>query len=927
MATIIQMQHRPSAQPERETAKDQKLQVAVGGSDLGKVKNKELAWSKIVEVMQTPKRTDVPMKKYKAWGAQGDVGSKKKLELKKSAGFVFGGWCVDGVRKKANVEHHSFIMLDLDSLSVELYWDIEEGNSALAGIRHVWHTTIGHTEEAPRVRIAIPLSRNVGADEFQALSRLIARQLDAEMKQVDPVSFRAAQMMFRPVVTSDGSFKTGKDDGVIFDVDAFLDKQKFDWRDITLLPRATKEKKEDLERQSKGLKAVDPTTKSGIVGDFCRMWDIEAAMAEFIPEKYVQAENGRYTYAEGHGHSGAVIYDEGKFLYSNHGSDPCSDQNVNSFDMVRIHLFGHLDKGADETDAGAKDYDTPAKRPSYAALVEHLAENYPQFALARAKNRYVSDEDIDAALAGDDAEEDDDASEEGEQSLGETKYDELGNEIEDKPVKAKKAKVELGGSADWLELLDLNAEGVIKNTAANIVKILQHHPRYAGCISYNQHTSTVVTLHQPKLVSAMGEGTWVIRDKMNGSRWTDDLSASLIIDLSEPVAKRNAASGGLGLKVAEATLEMCIADVARRNSFHPVRDYLRSLKWDGVKRAETVLIDWLGCEDTRYTRAVSALLFLAGVARVFEPGCKFDDMFIIEGPQGCRKSTFVETLGKHWSGNLHINFDDNRKTINSMSGKWVLEFGELKGMRGDRMEEMKDWLAQTYDRARLAYAHHEEDFYRQSIIIGTTNEKAYLYDNSGNRRFYPILCTKTKRDPIDIDGVRLIVDQLWAEAVTWYEEIRAEHPYQPLPLYIRDEEAQDLAEVAQSTRHVDNVDPWLDILREFLEDPAHAAYANGEWPTGLDADADAALNAEEGYLVRRDVTCAREVLMYGLKIPKEKIKRSEQEKIVRMLHQMPGWKYVDKAKRFKSEVGVQKIFVRIGSSFDPDPPKDPAWDL
>lgn len=923
MAAIIKMEnHRRSAQSDAPPA-DVKLKVAVGKGDLGRVTNKELLWSKIVDAMCTPKHVDVKMKQYKAWGEQGDEGSKKKLALKKSAGYVFGGWCVDGVRKKANVEHHSFVMLDMDSLTEDTFFDFAEiGIERLDGILHVWHTTIGHTPEKPRMRIAVPLSRTVNEQEFQAVSRLLARDLDPTMKQVDPVSFRLAQMMFRPVVTKDGEFRSGQGGGVPFDVDALLDSQIFDWKDIALLPRAPKEKKEDLARQQKGTKATDPTTKPGIVGDFCRMWDVPAAMAEFIPEVYDEADNGRYTYAAGHGHSGAVVYDDGKFLYSNHGSDPCSDQNVNAFDLVRIHLFGKLDKGADETDAEPK-YESPSQRPSYQALVNHLADNYPQFALARAKNRYLSDDEVDASMGDSGPDTDDEATpvtDEESSTLGEEKYDDLGNLIEDKVVKA-------GADRHWLDRLDVTAEGVIKNTMANITKILQFHPRYAGCIAYNEFTNETYTRKQPTLVSPIEPGSWVIKDKLNGARWSEHMTTALMIDLSERSSKTKTTISGLGLKVAKVSLEDCIEDAGRKQPYHPVREYLRSTKWDGIKRGETLLIDYLGCEDTAYHRELSALMLLAAVVRAFEPGAKFDDMIIIEGLQGSRKSTFVETLGKNWAGSLHIDFDDNRKTINSMSGKWILEFGELKGMRGDRIEEMKHWMALPYDRARMAFGHYEEDFYRQSIPIGTTNEKNYLYDKTGNRRFYPVYSPKTKKDPIDIDAVREVIDQVWAEAVTWYDEIRRDHPYSPIPLMLKNETAQEQALEAQATRHVEESDPWAAIIEEFLEEPAPPAYVNGEWPRGHAEDADIALNAEDDNWIVRDLTCVREILMIALKIPKEKITSIQQEKVLRMLNRRKNWKYLGTLKRFKSAVGVQRIFVRIESKFDPEPPEDPAWDL
>lgn len=905
MATVLRPNfgHRDSARPITE---DIKLQVAVGKSgDLGKVTNKEVAWSKIVAAMRTPLRVDTTFKQYKAWSEQGQQGSLKKLTLKKQAGFVFGGWCAGGVRKKANIEHHSFVMLDMDSLSLDLFWKIEEGET-LAGVRHVWHTTIGHSPTAPRVRIAIPLSRTVNEIEFQAVSRLLARTIDPEMTQVDPVSFRTAQMMFKPVVTKNGAWASGQDDGLVLDVDGFLGTFDFDWQNIALLPTCPKEKREDLERQSAGKKAEDPTQKSGLVGDFCRMWDIEAAMAEFIPDVYEPAGDGRFTFTAGHGHSGAVLYDGGKFLFSNHGSDPCADQNVNAFDMVRIHLFGDLDKTVDEGDLGGKQYDSPAKRPSYKAMVEKLADEYPEFAQARAANRYLSDDEVDERF--DDVEADELATEKTAIAKAvEPQYDDLGNEIEVPKIKGMVPT----GDANWLQRLDVNEDGVIRVTHANITKILQFHPRYAPCLEYNVFTGRVSSRSRPRTIAPLSAGTWDVQDSLNGIRWSAHMRGVLSIDLSEPVTKGKSKGGdsGLGLKVPVEMLKDCIEDAARKKPYHPVREYLQSGQWDCKPRAETMFIDWLGVEDSPYTRAATRMFMLAAVARVMEPGTKFDYMPVLEGAQGIGKSFFIQALGKHWAGDLVIDFDDERKTVNSTTGCWIMEFGELKGMRGDKIEEMRHFLTKQVDRVRLAYREDEEDFPRQWVVIATTNEDAYLYDTTGNRRFLPMRCTVSS---VDLAAFRQIVDQIWFEAYCWYQCERIDNEHGSLPLWFADADLQAEAKKMQESRHVSTGDEWRTLIEEFLETPVHPDFVDGKW-----GDAEAAkLDDSEVEPVKRNVTCRTEILVRAIGIDRAKIQDRDIRRLKAILVSMKGWKETKKQKRFGHPVGIQKRIIRIGSPED-----------
>jgi predicted P-loop ATPase len=205
-----------------------------------------------------------------------------------------------------------------------------------------------------------------------------------------------------------------------------------------------------------------------------------------------------------------------------------------------------------------------------------------------------------------------------------------------------------------------------------------------------------------------------------------------------------------------------ISDAALLNGFHPVVDYLDGLTWDGIKRLDEWLITYAGAADTKYTRAVSALMMIAAVRRVRKPGCKFDEMVVLEQPeQRTLKSTALSILAVRddwFSDDLPLNVEGKR-VIEMIRGRWIIEASELSGLKKADVEHLKAFLSRTIDRARMSYGRLPIEALRQCIIVGTTNQLVYLRDTSGNRRFWPVTVKAFK-----IDELRLVRDQLWAEA-------------------------------------------------------------------------------------------------------------------------------------------------------------------
>jgi Virulence-associated protein E len=207
-----------------------------------------------------------------------------------------------------------------------------------------------------------------------------------------------------------------------------------------------------------------------------------------------------------------------------------------------------------------------------------------------------------------------------------------------------------------------------------------------------------------------------------------------------------------------------VDNIAYVNQYHPVKDYLKSLKWDGESRVETWLIRSGGAADTDYVRAVSKIMLLAAVRRVMSPGCKYDEMVVLESAtQGLLKSTALRTLcpnDKWFSDDLPLNVDA-KQIVERTLGKWIIEASDLSGMRPASVEHLKGMLSRQSDGpVRLAYGRIPIEQPRQFIIVGTTNSYTYLTDSTGNRRFWPI-----RIKAFDIEFIKANRDQIWAESV------------------------------------------------------------------------------------------------------------------------------------------------------------------
>lgn len=215
----------------------------------------------------------------------------------------------------------------------------------------------------------------------------------------------------------------------------------------------------------------------------------------------------------------------------------------------------------------------------------------------------------------------------------------------------------------------------------------------------------------------------------------------------------------MGLRCGVDDLTRNIDVLANARQHHPVRDYLKALKWDGVPRLDGWLATYAGAEDLPLYREFGRVMIIGAVLRVLYPGCKFDYMLVLEGPQGVLKSTLFRVLGREWFADSLKLGTDPKETIEQTRGVWIAECAELSGMGSREVEAVKAQVTTPVDRARMAYGRYTETVKRQFVMVGTTNDAQYLRDRTGNRRFLPVRVGK-----INIEALTQDVDQLWAEA-------------------------------------------------------------------------------------------------------------------------------------------------------------------
>ena len=526
-------------------------------------KPRQVTWEWLCERLAKVQRTPETAQEYAS------MGKAAKGVAKDHGGFV-GGALEGGTRKASTVRSRSLLTLDIDYGRPNTLGIVSD---TLAGTAWCVYSTHSSTTASPRYRLVIPLSRDVSPEEYVALGRRVAGDVDIEV--FDDSTYEPSRLMYWPSAPKDGPFTHRVGAGDPLDVEAELGRYT-DWRDTSEWPLSSR-----VQRlcTPSGRRQEDPTAKGGIIGAFCRTYGIADAIAAFLPDTYSEAGKGRYTYTGGSTAGGLVVYDD-KWAYSHHGTDPIGGREVNAFDLVRIHRFGDKDAGSDP--------DTPVNRLPSFKLMSDLALADPRVGglMAKERMREINDDFAD---------------------------------LEDE-------------NGDWMAKLQMDQKKrTFLSSPYNFDLICRNDPRLAGTTRRDVFRGRDVLQKDLPWAAITPEHR----------HWKDDDDKGLVTYISETY---------------QLTGKQAITDahdvIMSQTAYHPVRDYLSGLAWDGTPRLDTLLVDYLGAADNALTRAMTRKHFTAAVARIMEPGCKYDYVLTLSGPEGIGKSEIIRRMGGAW-------FDDS----------------------------------------------------------------------------------------------------------------------------------------------------------------------------------------------------------------------------------------------------------------------------
>lgn len=785
------------------------MRLSIGNSRMDKKWNlAEMELSEFRDRISQTRRTAETVEQYRK------LGKAKQDDIKDVGGFVLGT-LKGGRRKKDCVLTRSGLSLDMDYATPDIIEQIEMFFSFQCYI----YSTHKHTPEKPRLRLIIPLAREVTPDEYCAVARKVADEIGIEL--FDDTTYEPSRLMYWPSTSSDGEFIFHEITGALLDPDAELAKYH-DWHNTAEWP-VSKRQQTIVNRDIK--KQADPLEKPGMVGAFCRTYSITDAIDTFLQDVYKHSSmSGRYDYIPADSQAGVVIYEE-RFAYSHHATDPACGKLMNAFDVVRIHKFGLQDAKADE------DTD-PAKLPSFKAMQEFvLQDNRVKVQLAKERTQ--------AAQTEFESESDDE---------------------------------------DWQTVLELDKQGKVKDTLTNIAAILRHDPQLQNIV-YNEFKC---------MVDVIGDLPW----KQVKPGWGDtDISCAKLY--FERV---------YGIWSPTKFKDALLAVVSAERLYHPIKEYFETLQWDGTERVDTLLIDYLGAEDTQYVRAVTRKTLAAAVARVYEPGVKFDSILVLNGPQGIGKSTLFTLLGKQWySDSLSITDMKDKTAAEKLQGYWILELGELAGMKKVDVETMKSFVTRTDDKFRQSYGVVVESHPRSCIIVGSTNsEGGFLRDITGNRRFWPVhVSGNGKFHPWELTEV----DQIWAEAI---ERYRAGEE-----LYLKGRVAADAYAMQQDAMESDDregvIADYLETLLPVNWDKMDL-FQRRSFLGGSEFD-----GAPKAGTMHREKVCIMEIWCECFGKERQNLKRSDSYEVESILMKVGGWEPIRGLKSGKTRFplyGPQKTFVR-----------------
>lgn len=658
-------------------------------------------WSQIVERLSSAQRTEETAQQY------ADMSKSQKVEAK-DVGFFIGGLC-----EKRKVIYRQLLVLDIDDASPET---LDALRTWLTGRAYIIHSTHSSTPENPRYRVVAPLSRNVLADEYGGIMRVLHEKFKLPL---DVSTFDFNRIMFLPSVPRDVDYFFESSHGEPLSVADLLERSD-DWRDLSNVPVPEK------------VKVQDPKYKGGLVGAFCAKISIREAIEMYLSDKWMPTKNGRYTLVGASTTGGGIIYED-KYLYSNHSSDPYLGRCHNAYDAVRLYKFGEGKQG----------------EASMVALCEALGIKADSGRAHRLTLDSMEDEE---------------------------------------------AKVILG------ERLEIDKNGNLTRSLRNAEAILNYDPELRGVFAYDLFSEMPVLKRTPSWRSFdIRTESEDCKNVQTYDEMTDTDESYLRLYFEE---KYNFD--------ARAVLTDALNITEHKNAFHPVRDYLNSLVWDGVPRLEKIFVDCFGVEDSLYAREVGLKFFVGAVRRVFIPAAKMDYIPVLVSEEGLGKSKFVRRMAKLWGSDTFYTFNGSKEAYEQLRGVWIMEIPELNGVQSKSANGRKAFVTKGEDRYRSAYLKYTKTYKRQCVFIASSNDVIFLDDPSEDgRRWWGLMCNKDRiKVSVHDDEFLERVDMYWAEAV---------HYYLQGVLPILSDAAEHEARSLRQTHKAEDVE--LGALIEYLEMP------------------------------------------------------------------------------------------------------------
>lgn len=756
--------------------------------------------------------------------------SKADRDKKKDVGGFVGGYLKDGIRKKGQLVSRQLVCLDADNIPSGVDFPAIVKEKLLM-TTYGLYSTHSHTPGKPRYRLVIPLMREVTAEEYEPLARCIAHIIGMDF--FDPTTYQDIRLMYWPSVSSDGEY-----------IQVHEEPMKLDGSGLCLCSPDTRltslmNWKDATTWPTASTEAAAHKKALQKLGDPRE----KPGVIGLFCQSYTIAEAietflpGVYTKVDGvdNRYTYAGGSTTGGFIVYDDGLHAYSHHATDPISGQDVNAFDLVRLNL----FGILDEDTEPtvpinKRPSYVAMTDMCQKNEK---VQELRNKEIAEQMRDDLL------------EEGDDDI----------------------------DLSWMKKLErMKNTGKIVSNARNLLLIMANDPRLKGKVGLDLFASRVAVLGNLPWRKHLGN--------VSADIWTDADDSQL----------RNFISTNYEGLVGKQVIDDAFTEVTQKNAFHPVRDWLESLKWDGVPRVRRVLIDYLGADDNVYTEEITEKFFKAAVARVYRPGAKFDYCLTISGPQGIGKSTLLARMGGRWFNDT-VTTIKGKDAMEQLQGYWLVELGEMQAATKAENNELKAFISRQNDKYRAPYGRRTEEHPRQCVFAATTNERIFLKDRTGGRRFWIVMCSGNGSKDI-MDFSKEEAEQCWAEILEIYRKNKSLMPSKEImdtAKELQEAHTEGAEKLGLIQNYLDTELPW-----EWDDMPLHERQA---W---LEGDHSV---AGVGFLQREQV-CAMEIWCECFGNHPKNLKNIDAREINNMMQLLPEWE-PHSALRFKI-YGTQRAFIK-----------------